>query len=107
MVALPALPAAIGPRGMENIPESAHGSDLGLIAALACRLEPSSALLAEWLNNTPIPRLDNRTVIELIHLGQGERVVDLLRSALQHEARQVSDIRPGRKPGKTLALVAE
>ncbi len=73
--------------GMDRISAGAPGGGLDRIVALACRLEPSAVRLAEWLHNVPIPRLDDRTVIELVQLGQGERVVDLLRSALQQETQ--------------------
>lgn len=67
-----------------------HGEDLDRIMVLARRLEPNVALLIEWLCTLPISRLDDRTAIELVQLGQGGQVIDLLSSALQEEAKNLS-----------------
>jgi hypothetical protein len=53
------------------------------VATLALQIEPDRSRVLHWIVHTPLAAFGGHTTFELACDGQGERVVDLLRSLLE------------------------
>ncbi len=80
-----AAPTTFAQRVEIRAADGRDDNDFDRIVALALHLEPHVPSVVEWLHTVPIPRLGDRTAIELVLLGQGEKVIELLRDALTAE----------------------